>query len=65
MGEYALGFWDSMGHARLYSEFIILLETLTWETLFKYFEFCFRLFNVDHLDGKNRCSIENTKKSSV
>ena len=28
VGAYASVFWDSMSHARLCSEFIILLETL-------------------------------------
>ena len=28
MGAYASGFWYSMGHARLYGGFIILLENV-------------------------------------
>ena len=51
-GEFmGSGFWYPMGHARLCGGVVILLESLAWDSYFRYFEFDSRLFDVDCMDG--------------
>ena len=48
---YALGFWYSLGYARLSGKFVILLASVAWEALFGHLELGSRVLNVDCVVG--------------
>ena len=43
--------WDSLGHARHYCEFVVLMGELTREAWLRYLENGSRLFDVDFMEG--------------
>ena len=50
-GGCASVIWDSLGHARVGYEFIILLEKLAWEAWFGYLELNSGMLDVDCSEG--------------
>ena len=51
MDFHALGFWDSLGHAKIGDGIVVFLVSVTWEAQLKYLEFDSRMHNVDCLVG--------------
>ena len=51
MDFHALGFWDSLGHAKIGDGIVVLLVSVAWEAQLKYLEFDSRMHNVDCLVG--------------
>ena len=51
MDFHALGFWDSLGYAKIGDGIVVLLVSMAWEAQLKYLEFDSRMHNVDCLVG--------------
>ena len=51
MDFYALGFWYTLGCARIGGGIVILLASMAWEAQLEYLEFDSRVLNMDCLVG--------------